>query len=88
LRAPSGHVLGADFDIKEMLPLSLSGGRRALIYFPQFPLDDHRLLTNLLSKDSWTMNSQSWDIEMPAAAAASGSKLVSVIPGIVLTSRT
>ena len=46
----SGHILGSDFDIKEMLTLSLPGGRCARIQFPQFLLDDHRLLASLLSK--------------------------------------
>ena len=68
--------------------LSLPGAGSAFVLLTYCLFDDHRLRATLLSRDNRTSRSHSWDIEIPAAAAASGNKLVSVIPGIVLTSKT
>ncbi len=84
----AASIFRANFYVKKMLMLSLPGAGSSFVLFACCLFDDHRLRATLLSRDNRTTRSQSWAIEIPAAAAASGNKLVSVIPGIVLTSKT
>src|SRR5205085_6856946 len=79
----------AHFHIQQMLLFALARVGNALIAGPfAGGTAQSHFAPSRRARDSSIMRRQSSSYLIPAAAAASGSKLASVIPGIVFTSKT
>src|SRR5216117_2476313 len=78
----------AHFHIQQMLLFALARVGNALIARPFAGGTQSHFAPFRRARDNSIMRRQSSSYLIPAAAAASGSKLASVIPGMVFTSKT